>query len=365
MNRVVRHSLFAACFLAVWVISSSSIATEPKPDPPSKAADEIIDSLGLKADSGCLHFIDRRAVRYRKDKWAAAVRSIAESHPGYFVGWIIGAEQPPQAVIDESLRQKDCLIERLVADAVSPGVDVIIDYEDRWSKKSEMKTVKAKYERSARFNDYFTRRLTRSHLRDARTQSWIWKRKFDFRNRAFNRVSERASEKCELTEGIAWNPNSRRHRECWKRTLSPTDRELEILVASSAPGISRHHWGTEFDLFSLNPRNFGDEARMVDEWRWMTEHAYEFGFFQPYTQGEHGKGYMEERWHWSYYPIAQALTEWAHDNQDVLDGALNAQWDAFEERWSSRGRSYFDFVRANWRSYVFTIDTGTIDDAKR
>jgi D-alanyl-D-alanine carboxypeptidase-like protein len=39
------------------------------------------------------------------------------------------------------------------------------------------------------------------------------------------------------------------------RALDDNERQFEILQASSAPGISRHHWGTDFDLFDsdMNP----------------------------------------------------------------------------------------------------------------
>ncbi len=352
-------------FVVLTLVSSAAMATEPESGDPVGDASEVIASVGLQAQEGCLHFVDRKAVVYRKERWAAAIDEIAKNDTGYLVGWIIGAEPPPPEVMAEASRQKDCLIERLVADAADPEVDLIIDYEDRHSKKSEMVEVLEKYHEKRRFHRYFTQRITRSEFRDARTQSWIWKRKFDFRNRNFNRVSERAAELCSLPVGDVWRPGHRKHRECWQRTLSPADRELEILVASSAPGISRHHWGTEFDMFSLNPDNFGEEARMVDEWRWMTAHAYEFGFFQPYTQHEHGAGYMEEHWHWSYYPIGQALLEWAQANQEPLEAALNAQWDAFEQRWSRNGRKYFQFVRSNWRSYMFNVDKASIEGPVR
>jgi hypothetical protein len=360
MKLLTHYILLAACLLA---IPGVAVASGGEAEAGVSAASRVIASSGLAGDQGCLHFVDRNAVIYRKQKWADTVQAIAAEDPDYLIDWIIGATPPPPEVVSEAERQKDCLIERIVAEATAPDVELIIDYEDRWSKKSEMAQVFERYQRGGRFHNYFTRRLTRSFVRDAETQSWIWKRKFDFRNRSFNRISERAAELCNLPVGHSWKPDSTRHSKCWKRTLSPTDRELEILVASSAPGISRHHWGTEFDLFSLNPRNFAEEARMVDEWRWMTAHAYEFGYFQPYTQGEHGAGYMEERWHWSYYPIGQALLEWAHANQAKVEVALNQQWDAFEKRWSSRGTRYFDFVRANWRSYVFTVDTSSIEKA--
>lgn len=82
-------------------------------------------------------------------------------------------------------------------------------------------------------------------------------------------------------------------------------RAERILQYSSMPGTSRHHWGTDFDLNSLNNSYFesGEGAKI---YKWLTEHAYKYGFFQPYTQfnSYRDAGYREEKWHWSYYPLA-------------------------------------------------------------
>jgi LAS superfamily LD-carboxypeptidase LdcB len=87
----------------------------------------------------------------------------------------------------------------------------------------------------------------------------------------------------------------------------PAKRALKILEFSSMPGTSRHHWGTDFDLNALNNAFFNtkDGKRIYD---WLTQHAAEFGFCQPYTAkgGPDGRpsGYEEEKWHWSYAPVA-------------------------------------------------------------
>lgn len=83
------------------------------------------------------------------------------------------------------------------------------------------------------------------------------------------------------------------------------ERALEILRFSAMPGTSRHHWGTDIDLNSLQNSYFDSfEGREV--YRWLRQHAYDYGFCQPYTA--HGQdregGYEEEKWHWSYYPVA-------------------------------------------------------------
>lgn len=92
----------------------------------------------------------------------------------------------------------------------------------------------------------------------------------------------------------------------------PADRALAILRYSSMPGTSRHHWGTDIDLNALTNEYFdaGTGKKIHD---WLTNHATEFGFCQPYTPKGVARptGYYEERWHWSYLPIATQLTDYA------------------------------------------------------
>lgn len=85
----------------------------------------------------------------------------------------------------------------------------------------------------------------------------------------------------------------------------PIDRALAILQYSSMPGTSRHHWGTDVDLYALDNYyfSFGDGKVIYD---WLTENAASYGFCQPYTDGRCA-GYNQERWHWSYQPISSIL----------------------------------------------------------
>lgn len=86
----------------------------------------------------------------------------------------------------------------------------------------------------------------------------------------------------------------------------PQTRALKILEFSSMPGSSRHHWGTDIDLINLNNEYFasGEGKKAYD---WLLANAAAYGFCQPYTAGRQ-YGYNEERWHWSYLPLAQPLT---------------------------------------------------------
>jgi D-alanyl-D-alanine carboxypeptidase len=88
----------------------------------------------------------------------------------------------------------------------------------------------------------------------------------------------------------------------------PAARAKKILEFSSMPGTSRHHWGTDFDLNSLENSYFTnnrDGRRIYD---WLVNHAANYGFCQVYTskkgEGARPTGYEEEKWHWSYRPVA-------------------------------------------------------------
>ena len=108
----------------------------------------------------------------------------------------------------------------------------------------------------------------------------------------------------------------------------PKTRALKILEYSSMPGTSRHHWGTDIDLNDLDNYTFeqGPGKKVYD---WMQKHAAKYGFCQPYTvKGkERPNGYNEEKWHWSYIPVAQHLTKLAAQRlqDDMIGGFEGAE----------------------------------------
>lgn len=90
---------------------------------------------------------------------------------------------------------------------------------------------------------------------------------------------------------------------------APKDRALKILEYSAMPGTSRHHWGTDIDLNDLNNAAFNPGGAQARMYAWMQEHAAKYGYCQPYTEKNEQRptGYNEEKWHWSYRPIADSL----------------------------------------------------------
>jgi len=83
----------------------------------------------------------------------------------------------------------------------------------------------------------------------------------------------------------------------------------KILEYSAAPGISRHHWGTDIDINGADVRYFNTE-KGIKEYNWLTQNASLFGFCQTYKEkgGVRVSGYNEEKWHWSYMPLAKEFT---------------------------------------------------------
>jgi hypothetical protein len=323
---------------------------------------QILARAGLEPLSSCLHFDDRDALTRRKAQWRQVIRDLHRVDPQQVLGWITGQSRPPEAVLREAELQKDCMLTALVLSArQDSNVRLVLSYEDSFSGSvRNARQLATQFESNPRWRRQVLQHLTHSAYRDASSQAHIWHRKFHFAGRSFNIISSEAGERCQIASGQTWKPESTRHSRCWHQQLSPEEREREILTASAAPGISRHHWGTDFDILSLNPHSFVERGPLGPDYVWLATYGLGFGFFQPFKgptrPDEHN--HMEERWHWSYYPIGQAIVEFIADHDEKVDEVLNAQWDALERRWNGRRRDptpYFPYVRANWRTYVLGV----------
>lgn len=98
------------------------------------------------------------------------------------------------------------------------------------------------------------------------------------------------------------------------------DKASKILEYSSMPGTSRHHWGTDIDLNAFNNQYFA-KGEGLKVYEWLQDNAPKYGYGQPYTAkgAARPNGYNEEKWHWSYLPIAKPLTEVAKQHlQDTM-----------------------------------------------
>jgi len=99
------------------------------------------------------------------------------------------------------------------------------------------------------------------------------------------------------------------------------DEELihAIMLWSALPGASRHHWGTDFDVydkrtvthrcnhFRLVPEEYEGNGPCADLNKWLDEHASEFGFYRPYAT--YNGGVAAEPWHFSYRDTARNIEQ--------------------------------------------------------
>ena len=108
-------------------------------------------------------------------------------------------------------------------------------------------------------------------------------------------------------------------------TPDPVTRALKILEYSSMPGSSRHHWGTDMDLNNLDNGYFEHgEGKKI--YTWLKANAGKYGFCQPYSAGR-PHGYKEERWHWTYLPLARPLTDFSKKSlkNEMISGFLGSE----------------------------------------
>ncbi len=152
---------------------------------------------------------------------------------------------------------------------------------------------------------------------------------------AFERMADAAEKDGVKLRILSATRNFAQQKSIWekkwaklaKKIPNAAQRASKILEYSAMPGASRHHWGTDLDLNSLDNNSFldGDGAKTH---RWLVAHAADFGFFQPYTERSARRpyGYNEEKWHWSYAPISDFLTQSCRQqlHNQMLDGFSGA-----------------------------------------
>jgi LAS superfamily LD-carboxypeptidase LdcB len=115
-------------------------------------------------------------------------------------------------------------------------------------------------------------------------------------------------------------------------TLTEQDLAFAILRWSALPGASRHHWGTDFDIYDaaacppgyqieLVPAEVNDAGMFGPMHRWLDERMAQglaHGFFRPYDRDR--GGVAPERWHLSHAPTAATFQ--AHLTPALLRDAL-------------------------------------------
>lgn len=126
-----------------------------------------------------------------------------------------------------------------------------------------------------------------SSFRSFDRQLLIWNNKFNGLRPVFNRQGEQLNMD-ELDD--------------WHKVQS-------ILLYSALPGTSRHHWGTDIDIYDnaavntdyklqLEPHEYENGGPFAALTNWLSDNMAEFGFYRPYL--EDLGGVAPELWHLSH-----------------------------------------------------------------
>lgn len=104
-----------------------------------------------------------------------------------------------------------------------------------------------------------------------------------------------------------------------KKSSNPIVISKQILKYSSMPSTSRHHWGTDIDLNSLQS-NYFKSGIGLSEYTWLKANARKYGFHQVYSNKLEGRtGYNEEEWHWSYMPLSSKYLDFYNKSINYTD----------------------------------------------
>ena len=140
--------------------------------------------------------------------------------------------------------------------------------------------------------------------------------------------------------------------------LSESDLIHAIMRWSALPGASRHHWGTDIDVFDARTRPDGYEIELIPEevesggmfaplHEWLDARIAQgnaHGFFRPYDRDR--GGVAPERWHLSHGPTATRLM----DSFSV--GTLHATLEAADLELRS---TVLDDLEVLWERYVVNV----------
>ncbi|MBR3928990.1 MAG: M15 family metallopeptidase [Clostridia bacterium] len=101
------------------------------------------------------------------------------------------------------------------------------------------------------------------------------------------------------------------------------ERQQEIYAESKPgyaqkPGASEHQTGLCFDVTAMNS---GDGFENTEQYAWLRQNAYKYGFIQRYPANKsHITGISHEPWHYRYVGVAAA--EYIHKNNITLEEYL-------------------------------------------
>ncbi|MFU2089945.1 M15 family metallopeptidase [Avibacterium avium] len=144
-----------------------------------------------------------------------------------------------------------------------------------------------------------------SSFRDFQRQQMIWNDKFAGKRKVHNDEGQALDLSC----------------------CSDWEKCQAILRWSALPGGSRHHWGTEVDIFDpdllpadqklqLEPWEYTQGGYFAELSEWLQENVAKFDFAFPFSQMPARVEIGYEPWHISYLPMAELAR--THFNPEIL-----------------------------------------------
>lgn len=138
-------------------------------------------------------------------------------------------------------------------------------------------------------------------------------------------------------------------------TANPEEILQAIMYFSAIPGASRHHWGTDIDIYDAKKKEAKDVELTQSECtnggafcelhNWLDEMILKnksFGFFRPYD--EDLGGVAPEKWHLSYSPLSQNYLE--EYSLELFQKNLELSDISFKEVLLSRlDELYFQYIK--------------------
>jgi LAS superfamily LD-carboxypeptidase LdcB len=140
---------------------------------------------------------------------------------------------------------------------------------------------------------------------------------------------------------VIWNEKARGLRLVYDNSGAKVDmhqldewQQVQAIMRWSAlPGASRHHWGTDFDIYDaaaidkhyqlqLTPQEVEGEGVFAPFHNWLDTVIEGSGFYRPYARDT--GGVAPERWHLSYRPVAEQFAA-SLTPQVIADRLLSAE----------------------------------------
>ncbi|MBR5510406.1 MAG: M15 family metallopeptidase [Lachnospiraceae bacterium] len=117
----------------------------------------------------------------------------------------------------------------------------------------------------------------------------------------------------------------------------------EAATVVAVPGTSEHHLGLTVDFVTGRYKKLDEGIRNTNEYKWVEEHAWEYGYIIRYPQGKSDiTGIITEPWHLRYVGIPAAKL--IHDRGICLEEFLGVAYDdqkdgvSYGAGWINTGR---------------------------